>query len=148
MPPSSADPAGLAAEPMRPRYRFWTRENLRNADTDLQGHVNNAVVGTLFEAGRIEALDGPPIRAIREHTLIVVARLLVEYRQELFFPGFVEVGSRVPKIGRSSVLFEQVVVASNGTTATAEATCVLLDRATRRPIAVPDDMRRYLMGTD
>ena len=29
-------------------YPFWTEEKLRNADTDRQGHVNNAVFATFF----------------------------------------------------------------------------------------------------
>ena len=33
-----------------------THEKLRYADTDRQGHVNNAVFATMLETGRVELL--------------------------------------------------------------------------------------------
>jgi acyl-CoA thioester hydrolase len=142
-----SDQAQPTANDISTAYLFWTQEKLRNADTDQQGHINNAVVATLFEAGRIDVLAGEPIKAIRAATQIVVARLLIDFKKELFFPGSVRVGTRVPRIGRTSMDFEQTVIAANGQTATALATCVLLDRVTRKPIAVPDAMRAYLQGS-
>lgn len=128
-------------------YRFWTEEKLRNADTDQQGHINNAILATLFEAGRIDVLGAAEIASIRAATQIVVARLLINFKKELFFPGVAKVGTRVPRIGRTSMAFEQVVVGANGEVAQAEATCVLLDRKTRQPIEVPEAMRAYLMDS-
>lgn len=123
-------------------FPFWTEEKLRNADTDRQGHVNNAVIATFFEAGRIEVLAHPDIADFRDDHAIVVARLLVLYKKELFFPGSVRVGSRVARIGRSSFDFDQVLLAANGEVASAQATCVLIDRTTRKPSPLPDAMRR------
>ena len=131
---------------IRAQYRFWTEEKLRNADTDLNGHVNNAVMSSLYEAGRIEVLDAPAIAAIRAATRIVVAKTLVNFRKELFYPGKVMVGTRIARVGRSSMEFEQAIFATNGEVSTAEAACVLLDRETRKPTPVPDEMRAYLTG--
>ena len=64
-------------------FRFWTQEKLRNADTDRQGHINNAVIGTFFEAGRIEVLDDPAIAEVRSACGIVVAKQTIVYRKEL-----------------------------------------------------------------
>lgn len=130
----------------RAAYRFWTEEKLRNNDTDQQGHVNNAVISTLFEAGRIDVLSAPEIAAIRKVTQIVVVKTLINFRKELFFPGKVQIGSRISRVGRTSLDFDQVVNAANGEVATAETTCVLLDRATRKPIPVPDALRMFLTG--
>ena len=130
----------------RAAYRFWTEEKLRNNDTDQQGHVNNAVISTLFEAGRIDVLSAPEIAAIRKVTQIVVVKTLINFRKELFFPGKVQIGSRISRVGRTSLDFDQVVYAANGEVSTAETTCVLLDRATRKPIPVPDALRMFLTG--
>ena len=127
-------------------YRFWTEEKLRNTDTDKQGHVNNGVMSSFFEAGRIELLAAPEIAAIRAATSIVVVRMLINFKKELFFPGKVRVGTRVAKVGRTSIECLQVIYAANGEVASAEATCVLLDRATRKPTPVPEQLRAYLMG--
>ena len=134
------------ADPSQADYRFWCEEKLRNADTDMNGHVNNAVISTLFEAGRIDTLAGEPIAHIRRVTSIVVAKLLINFHKELFFPGKVRVGSRVSRIGRSSIEFDSAIFAANGVVATAQATCVLIDRGTRKPMAVPDELRAYLTG--
>jgi acyl-CoA thioester hydrolase len=133
--------------PAASEYRFWTEEKLRNADTDRQGHVNNAVFGTFFEAGRIEVLERPEIAAAREGRGIVVARQTIHYRKELFFPGSVKIGTRVRRIGRTSFEFEQVLLAVNGEVAHGESVCVLMDRATRSPVPVPDAMRIFLIGS-
>jgi acyl-CoA thioester hydrolase len=127
-------------------YRFWTEEKLRNADTDQQGHINNAIQSTLFEAGRIEVLASPALRDVFAVNNIVVVRLLINFQKELFFPGTVKIGTKVSRIGKSSIDFQQAVFASNGEVASAEATCVLLDRQTRKPVEVSTVARQFLMG--
>jgi acyl-CoA thioester hydrolase len=136
----------IVSAEVRAQYRFWTEEKLRNADTDQQGHINNAVLSTLYEAGRIDLLAAPEIAKIRAATSIVVVRMLVNFRKELFFPGKAWVGTRVARVGRTSLDFEQAVFAANGEVSSAEATCVLLDRAARKPTPVPDELRAYLTG--
>lgn len=125
-------------------YRFWTEEKLRNADTDRQGHVNNAVFSSFFEAGRIEVLSHPDLAASRAGTGIVLARQTIHYRKELFFPGTVSIGTRVRRIGRTSMEFDQVLVAQHGEVAHGESVCVLMDRSTRSPVVIPDAMRQFL----
>ncbi len=127
-------------------YRFWCEEKLRNADTDQQGHVNNAIMATLLEAARIELLSAPEIEAIRAATQIVVAKQLILFKKELFFPGAARIGTRCVRVGRTSLDFVQTIQAANGEVATAEATCVLLDRTTRKPTPVPEQLRVYLTG--
>lgn len=126
--------------------RFWCEEKLRNADTDRQGHINNAVMGSFFEAGRIEILDAPQIGEIRRTHGIVVARITIDYLQELFYPGQVRVGSNVTRVGTSSMTFEQHLIGPRGVAARAEAVCVLIDRQTRRPAPIPARMRDWLTG--
>ena len=127
-------------------YRFWCEEKLRNADTDQQGHVNNAILATLLEAARIELLAAAEIEDIRAATQIVVAKQLIVFKKELFFPGTARIGTRCARVGRTSLDFVQAIQAANGEVATAEATCVLLDRGTRKPTAVPERLRTYLTG--
>jgi acyl-CoA thioester hydrolase len=138
--PSAADPAA------EPQCRFWCDEKLRNADTDRQGHINNAVMGSFFEAGRIEILDAPQIGEIRRTHAIVVARITIDYLQELFYPGQVRVGTNITRVGTSSMTFEQHLIGPRGLAARAEAVCVLIDRQTRRAAPIPAPMRDWLLG--
>lgn len=146
MKPAVATPNLPAAVPADSEYRFWTEEKLRNADTDQQGHVNNAIFSTFFEAARIDVVSRPEIAAIRAATQIVVVRTVINFRKELFFPGHVRIGTCVPRIGRTSLDFAHVLTGADGVAADSQATLVLLDRATRKPMAVPDELRRYLTG--
>ena len=63
-----------------------------------------------------------------------------------FFPAVVEAGLRVGKLGNSSVRYE-IGIFRQGDPAPAASghfVHVYVDRATRRPVPVPDDMRQAL----
>lgn len=143
---STSTAAAAVATVPEDQYRFWSDEKLRNADTDQQGHVNNAIFATFFEAARIDVVSRPEIAGIRAVTQIVVVRTAINFRKELFFPGMVRIGTRVPRIGRTSLDFAHVLIGADGVAADSEATLVLLDRATRKPMAVPEALRIYLTG--
>jgi acyl-CoA thioester hydrolase len=127
------------------QFRFWVEEKLRNSDTDQFGHVNNASIATFCESGRIGLFDEPPMQRAMSGKSIVVVRLLIEFRQEVFYPGVVRVGSDVVSVGRTSFNVVQGIFAANGHVATSEATCVMCDAASRKPVQVPDEIRAYLL---
>lgn len=122
---------------------FLSEEKLRNADTDQQGHINNAVMATFFESGRIEILSDPAIASSRELASVVVVRVEIDYKKELFFPGVVQVRSKVVHVGRTSFRFEHTLIAGSEEIASGTATCVLVDRESRKPVAVPTAMREF-----
>ncbi|MGN6304235.1 MAG: acyl-CoA thioesterase [Mesorhizobium sp.] len=127
-------------------YRFWCEEKLRNMDTDQFGHVNNAAIASFCEAGRMSLFAEPEMAGAMGERTVVVVRLLILFRQELFYPGVVRVGSRVPKIGRTSFDVVQGLFKGPELVATSEATCVLLDGRSRRPVPVPESIRQFLLG--
>lgn len=145
--PATESPRRTAA-PVRGDFRFWTHEKLRNADTDQFQHVNNAVISTLFEAGRMEIFAPPAIRALMDGGNLAIARLLVEFRKEVHFPGQVDIGSRVVAVGRSSVRFMQGLFAANGEDchASAEAVCVIVNRQTGAPWPIGAELRAHLLA--
>jgi len=127
-------------------YPFWCEEKLRNADTDQQGHINNAVMASFFEAGRMEVFGHPGLAALRARCMFVVVRVVIDYKRELFYPGVVRVGSRVTEIGRTSFKFDHTLRSGEVEVAHGEATCVLLDATSRKPTPVPDDVRALLLN--
>lgn len=129
-------------------FRFWAEEKLRNMDTDRFGHVNNSVIATFLEAGRIEIFGSPCLQVLMEGLNVVVARLLTNFHQELFYPGTVRIGTSVRRIGNTSFEVDQVVIGAHGRVASAEATCVLIDEKTRKPRSIPDPLRGYLLDAD
>ena len=113
-------------------YPLRTFDKLRYADTDRQGHINNAVFATFLETGRVEILYDPAARLADPGCAFVVARLLLEFRSEILWPGTVEIGTRVMAVKRSSFTLEQALFQNGRCAATAETVIVQMDEATRR----------------
>jgi acyl-CoA thioester hydrolase len=114
-------------------FPFRTFDKIRYADTDRQGHVNNAVFATLLETGRVEIL----FELAEPGSSFVIARLTVEFRAEIRWPGTVSIGTRVGSVGRSSIKLEQGLFQDDRCVATAETVIVLTDDVTRKSRALP-----------
>jgi acyl-CoA thioester hydrolase len=110
---------------------------IRFGDMDRQGHVNNAVYPTYFETGRVGVIYDPVNGLQVEGCTTVMARLEIDFIKELRWPGDVEVGTGVAEIGRSSYVFTQALFNEGSCAARAQATMVLIDRATRKARALP-----------
>jgi acyl-CoA thioester hydrolase len=130
----------------REDFRAFRPISTRWMDNDVFGHVNNvtyysyfdtAVTGWLAERHLIGLLDGP---------MWMVAETGCRFFGEVAFPELVTVGLRVGRIGSSSVRYELAVFRSDNDRAVAEGhfVHVHVDRATRRPMPVPDAIRTML----
>lgn len=115
----------------------WSEDVLRFSDTDQNGHVNNAAFAVFCESGRVGFLHDV-LRPIREAGgFFVIARLTIEFRAELHYPGRVRCGTWVSALGRSSVTFRQALLDDSGTlVATSDAVTVGMSGETRRPIPI------------
>jgi acyl-CoA thioester hydrolase len=131
----------------RSAFKAWRRFTTRWGDNDAYGHVNNtifyqwfdsAVNGWLVEQGLLDIQAGDPIA--------LVAETRCAYLAPLAFPQEVEVGLAVAELGRSSVRYRIGVFAIGTEQAAAqgEFVHVLVDRATRRPVDVPNSWRSAL----
>lgn len=127
-------------------YTFRSFDKLRYNDTDRQGHVNNAVFATLMETGRSEALLEPAAPPLEPDSAFVIARLVIDFRRELRWPGEVQIGTRVTAVGRSSVTLDQGVFQNERLAATAQSVLVLMDETTRRSRPFPEALRGYLLS--
>ncbi|PNG25081.1 acyl-CoA thioesterase [Methylocella silvestris] len=113
-------------------YAFRTSDKIRYGDTDRQGHVNNAVFATFLELGRVEALLSAASPVLEPGTALVIARLVIDFKAEITWPGEVAIATRVASVGRSSIKLEQGLFQHGRCAATAESVIVLTDEATRR----------------
>jgi acyl-CoA thioester hydrolase len=138
-PSSAPGPAPVIAD-----FPFLTREKLRYGDTDRQGHVNNAVFATFFETGRVDMLIDGEVDLMGPDGAFVLARLLIDYRKEVNWPGEVEIGSRVLSVGRSSLRLEQAVFQNGECVASGESIVVLTDVNTRRSKPFAEEARAFL----
>ncbi|MCC6888561.1 MAG: acyl-CoA thioesterase [Hyphomicrobiales bacterium] len=115
-------------------------DNIRFADVDRQGHVNNAVYQTFFETGRVGLIYDPQDGLQVEGATSVLARIEIDFMKEMHWPGSVEIGTGVAAIGRSSYVFGQAIFYRGTCAARARSTMVLIDRATRKARPLPEDL--------
>ena len=84
-------------------------DKLRYADTDRQGHVNNAVFSTFLETGRVEFIYHEEFPTLSDGTSFVIASLELKFMKEIIWPGKVEIGTGLLSMGRSSIkLFQRL----------------------------------------
>jgi acyl-CoA thioester hydrolase len=142
MPDSEKIPPPQPTE--RSSYTSWAYEKLRLSDTDRQGHVNNAVFATFAETGRIEFMRDDLLTLDRTGLGFVVARVEIDFRGELQWPGKVDIGTRLLAVGRTSWRLEHGVFSGERCVATAISVMVTIDGKTRRPAPLPDVLRTWL----
>jgi acyl-CoA thioester hydrolase len=121
-------------------YPHVRQENVRYGDTDRQGHVNNAVFSTFFECSRTSILYDPARNLITPDREFVIVKLEVEYLAELGWPGTVEIGTRVVRLGRSSIVCEQAIFQNGVCAAISSNVMVMIDVVTRKSAALPDEV--------
>jgi len=107
-------------------------DKLRYGDTDRQGHVNNAVFSTFLETGRVEMLRSGGTLHIDPGCEFVIASLQLDFLGEILWPGQVDIGTRVMRVGRSSVQLEQVLFQGRRVMARAETVMVQVNGSTHR----------------
>ena len=125
-------------------FPLRARDKLRYGDTDRQGHVNNAVFSTFLETGRVELIYGQAGRLAEPGTAFVLARLELDFRAELLWPGEVEIGTRVASVGRSSVRLEQAIFQGERCVASGLSVIVQMDESTRKARPFSDAAREQL----
>ena len=126
-------------------YADWTRDVIRYADLDPNRHVNNGAINQYFEDGRVH------FRTIRLEGLgrsiltgFAIRRFTAEYHAALRFPGEVDVGTVVIRIGGTSYTLGQGVFSADKCIATAEVVTVFFDPATGRPRPLTEELRAIL----
>ncbi|WP_424810737.1 acyl-CoA thioesterase [Roseococcus sp. YIM B11640] len=122
-------------------FPFWTEEKLRIQDTDLNGHVNNASIAALFEAGRGEIITQVAGHWRTRPLAAALRRVTIDYLAEAHYPGLVRVGSAIARVGNSSLTIRQALFLGELRFAEAESVIVFMDRETRRPAPVLPEWR-------
>ena len=120
----------------------------RWTDNDMFGHLNNAIYYQLFDTA-INAWIGThtEVDAVSAPWLGVVAESSCRYFAELKFPSDLVVGLAVTRLGSSSVTYRTGLWADGGPVAAVGSWVhVYVDRQTRRPVPIPDEIRALMVG--
>ena len=136
------------ARPQRAAFPHFTPIQTRWLDNDVYGHVNNSVYGHYVDTAINDWLIGNGIVDLRGAVGLI--GLVVETRCVFFdsvaFPDRLEAGLRIAALGNSSVTFEVGIFRHGEAQASALGVCVhvYVDRATQRPVPLPDALKAVL----
>jgi acyl-CoA thioester hydrolase len=125
----------MSAKPKsRDSYRVWTTDNIRYSDLDPNGHVNNGAMNAFLEDGRVRFRQ-EHLSAVAADTLagFVVVKFSVEYHAPLYYPGDVDIGTAVSRVGTTSYGLRQALFTDQLCVASAEVVTVSIDTATAKP---------------
>jgi acyl-CoA thioester hydrolase len=128
----------------RAQYRHFLPIQTRWSDNDAYGHVNNVVYYSWFDTVVNEYLIAAGALDIQASPVVgLVVETQCNYFSELAFPQRVDAGLRVSRAGRSSVRYELALFAEGADKASAQGhfVHVYVDRASRRPVALPPVLR-------
>jgi acyl-CoA thioester hydrolase len=137
----TSSPAPKPQPDTRDRYPHLSAISTRWMDNDVYGHVNNVQYYSFFDTAVNRYLIAAGALDIHAGAVIgLVVETHCNYFAPLAFPQDVEAGIRVAQAGRSSVRYEIGLFAPGVplAAATGHFVHVYVDRATRRPVALPD----------
>jgi acyl-CoA thioester hydrolase len=123
--------------------RFVTGIEVRFADLDPRGHVNNAAYATYLEQTRARYVDGVVETDLVEIDM-VLAHLEIDFERPIELGDAVEVALDVPSLGRTSIHMDYEVIADGEVAATASTVQVIVDAETGRARELPEAMRERL----
>ena len=129
------------------RYPLKLRILARYADVDPLLHINNVAVAQYYEEARVSAtmmvMGGKSIPAAG-HERILIAHQSIDYLREGTYPGALEVGVGVLRIGRSSYRYGLAMFQDGACTSVSEAVLVYADQ--HGPATLPHEYRKRLEG--
>ena len=125
-------------------YRHWVTVTIRYSDQDPVGHVNNAVYVTWIEACRVSYI-APFLPEVGDLDF-VLANMQVDFLKETRFPGEVQVGGRIERLGNTSIHTAWGVFQDTNCLAVARCVNVFFDTRIRRPTPPPPDARERLLA--
>lgn len=132
----------------RETFPHWSRDVIRFADLDRIGHVNNIAFAVYAETGRVDFLEHAvaPGSTAGSGVGWVIVKLHIDFLAQAHYPGSVEIGNRVMKIGRSSVTLGQGLFNEGRCFGRVDSVCVWADVGDGKSVPIPEAARTALQS--
>jgi len=130
----------------REAFQHWTPVTIRYSDQDAMAHVNNCALATYVEAARTAFIYQLIQRGGMKGMEFILARLIIDFRRELHYPGAVDVGARLIRVGNKSITTGYGIFRKDECIATGECVNVFYDLVTRKTATPSDSMRAALLA--
>lgn len=133
--------------PVRSDFRHFLAIPTRWMDNDAYGHVNNVVYYSYFDTVVNQFLIARGVLDVERGPVIgLVVETGCRFFRAVSFPDTLQAGLRVDHLGTSSVRYAIGIFREGEDQAAAQGhfVHVYVDRATRRPVPLPEKLRRVL----
>ncbi len=131
----------------RDQYRYFRHITTRWMDNDIYAHVNNVNYYSWFDTAVNGYLMQQQVLDLHHAPVVgLVVETSCQYLAPIAFPDDVYAGVRVARLGTSSVRYEVGLFRNNESRASAQGHFihVYVDRDSRRPVALPENLRTAL----
>lgn len=131
-------------------YKIVSDVQVRFADTDGLGHVNNANYLSYIEVSRVDYLKKVLGRAKIDELGVILARVEMDYKSPVMYDETLRVGCRVTEIGGASIKMDYRIESKKDGRLVAEAKTVLVtfDYDLNKPVRVSDEWRGKMEAFD
>lgn len=126
-------------------FPFKTFEKIRYRDTDRQGHINNAVFGTYLETGRVELLYQDSKGILSPNHSFVVAKTTIEFLAEIHWPGTIDIGVGILRIGNSSLVIGSNLYQNGVLVSTSETVVVQVNNTSKTSVPLSEPSKQLLL---
>tara|TARA_R110002074_G_scaffold145034_1_gene293138 strand:- start:12148 stop:12624 length:477 start_codon:yes stop_codon:yes gene_type:complete len=127
-------------------FCFWTPVSIRFSDQDPLGHINNVAYAAYIEAGRTMFIGGLLDADKHPDIDFVLAKVTIDYIKEAYYPGTVDVGTRVIRVGNKSITTGYGVFVGDDCVATSESVNVFFNPKKHHSVAIPEDVKAALQA--
>ncbi len=125
-------------------FRHWTPVSLRFSDQDSMGHINNVAYAAYVEQARVAFIDTFLRNRGDSGIDYILASANIDYRREMHFPGTVDTGTRLLRIGNKSITTGYGLFKDGENVATAGSVNVFFDTGSGKTVPIPDNLRKIL----
>lgn len=116
-------------------YPHWCTDTVRFSDQDAAGHVNNVALCAYMETARLTFMRDMGLMGLHEDGVRgISAGMTVSFLAESHWPGRVELGTGVMRIGTSSITVGSAAFKDDVCIVAAEMTVVRLRGKAPHPI--------------
>mgnify|MGYP002713116582 CR=1 FL=1 len=131
----------------RQDYRYFHTIPTRWNDNDQFGHLNNVIYYRLYEALIVQYLTDAGLDWMQDPIIPYAAESQCRFLRAVSFPDVLDLGLRVMKVGRTSVIYALAMFrqGEDEAAATGHWVHVYVDRASQQPMPVPERIREVMM---
>jgi len=125
----------------RDNFKFWTEEIFRFADLDALNHLNNIASAVYCETARADFFVKILNHDFSANVNWMLANINLTYLAPVDYPNDISIGTRIKRIGNSSLIIEQGLFTKDICFSTSETVLVHANLTTGKSVPFTQEMK-------